>query len=119
MIYLEAKPGPTYESHIVRSQDLIHWQSSPLNPVIHFSAEDKKIANPKLNAEQQEHVTKAVNINNSDLDLCEFQGRTVIYYSWGNQHGTEFLAQAVYDGTLEKFLRGFFPEKSFKGRQRA
>lgn len=119
MIYLEAKPGPTYEPHIVRSQDLIHWQSSPFNPVMHFSADDKKIANAKLTAEQQEYIAKAVNINNSDLDLCEFQGRTIIYYSWGNQRGTEFLAQAIYDGTLEDLFRGFFPEKAFKGRPRA
>ena len=33
----------------------------------------------------------------------------MIYYSWGNQRGEEFLAEAVYDGTLEEFLKGFFP----------
>jgi len=112
MIYLEAKPGPAYEPHIVRSRDLVHWQSSPLNPVMRSSAEDKVIANPELTVEQQEQIAKAVNINNSDVDLCGFKGKTIIYYSWGNQQGTEFLAHAVYDGTLETFLRGFFPEDS-------
>ena len=53
----------------------------------------------------------AVNINNSDIDLCEFQGKTVIYYSWGNQQGIEHLAEAVYDGPLADFLRSFFPGK--------
>lgn len=48
MIYLEQKPGPTYEPHIVRSRDLVHWESSPFNPVIRFSPEDKIIANPNL-----------------------------------------------------------------------
>jgi hypothetical protein len=43
------------------------------------------------------------------MDFCEFRGRTVITYSWGNQQGTEFLAEAVYDGPLESFLMGFFP----------
>ena len=33
MTYLEARPGPRYETHIVRSRDLIRWESSPLNPV--------------------------------------------------------------------------------------
>jgi len=47
--------------------------------------------------------------NNSDVDLCEFRGRTIITYSWGNQQGTEFLAEAVYDGSLASFLKGFFP----------
>jgi len=110
MIYLEAKPGPTYESHIVRSQDLVHWESSPLNPVLHYSEEDKLIANPKLSTSQRARIAGAVNINNSDVDLCEFNGKTILYYSWGNQKGIEFLAYALYDGTLESFLRGYFPE---------
>jgi hypothetical protein len=49
------------------------------------------------------------NRNNSDVDFCEFRGRTIIYYSWGDQQGTEFLAEAVYDGSLASFLKGFFP----------
>ncbi len=111
MIYLEARPGPTYQSHIVRSRDLSHWQSSPRNPVLAFSPEDKRIANPKLTAAQRERIAKAVNINNSDVDLCEFDGKVVIYYSWGNQQGVEHLAEAVYDGTLAELLLGFFPQR--------
>jgi len=109
MIYLEARPGPTYEPHVVRSEDLVHWESSPFNPVMHFSEEDKKIANPDLTKAQRDRITKAVNINNSDVDLCEFDGKTIIFYSWGNQKGIEFLAEAIYDGGLMDFLRSFFP----------
>jgi hypothetical protein len=109
MIYLEAYPGPTYNPHIVRSKDLIAWESSPRNPVLSFSAEDKFIANPKLTDEQRDRIIKAVDINNSDVDLCEYKGKTIINYSWGNQQGTEFLAEAVYDGTLGQFLNSFFP----------
>ena len=109
LIYLEAKAGPTYETHIVRSRDLIHWENSPLNPVLQYSAEDKLIANPKLTPKQRELIARAVDVNNSDVDLCEFQGRTIIYYSWGNQKGTEFLGEAVYEGNLASLLRGFFP----------
>ena len=112
MVYLEARPGHTYESYIVCSQDLVHWESSPFNPMLQFSNEDKKIGNPNLTAEQRERIAKAVNRNNSDVDLCEFKGQVIIYYSWGDQQGTEFLAQAVYNGTLENFFRGFFPEES-------
>ena len=110
MVYLEARPGPTYETHIVRSKDLVQWQSSSFNPVMQFSEEDKDIGNPNLTAEQRERIARAVNRNNSDVDLCEFNGRVIIYYSWGSQQGTEFLAHAVYNGTLESFLRGFFSE---------
>ena len=110
MIYLHAYPGPTYAPHIVRCRDLAHWEPSPLNPVMRFSDEDKQIANPELTAEQREAIARATNINNSDLDLCEFRGRTIIYYSWGNQTGTEFLAQAEFNGSLQSLLGGFFPE---------
>ena len=108
VFYLHVHNG--YEMRLVRCQDLIHWELSPLNPVLRASKDDKKIANPKLTGQQRERIAKAVNLNNSDIDLCEFQGKVVIYYSWGNQQGVEHLAEAVYDGTLEELLRGFFPE---------
>ena len=31
-------------------------------------------------------------------------GRMIIIYSWGNQRGEEYLAEANYEGTLEQFL---------------
>lgn len=111
MIYLEAKPGPSYVPCMVRSRDLTHWESSSLNPILSFSDDDKKIASPALTAEQRKHIAESKDINNSDIDLCEFAGKTVIYYSWGNQQGIEFLAEAMYDGGLAEFLKSFFPEK--------
>ena len=95
----------------------IQWESSPLNPVLVASEADKRIANPKLTDEQRRKVAGAVDRNNSDVDFCEFRGRTVIEYSWGNQQGTEFLAEAVYDGSMASFLRGFFPDRSAGARQ--
>src|SRR5438105_5550524 len=104
--YLEAHEG--YEMRVVRSRDLAQWEPSRLNPVLRASAEDKKIANTKLNSEQRARIAQAVNLNNSDIDFCEWKGRLVINYSWGNQQGIEHLAEAVYDGTEEQFLRGWF-----------
>jgi hypothetical protein len=109
MIYLAARPGPAYETQIVRSKDLKRWESSRLNPVLAFSDEDKAVANRKLTAQQRRAIAQAKNLNNSDVDLCEYKGKTVIYYSWGNQQGKEFLAEAVYEGTLADFLRRYFP----------
>lgn len=84
------------------------WESSRLNPVMASSGDDKIIANPTLTAEQRKAIAEAVDINNSDVDLCEYRGKRVISYSWGNQQGQEFLAEAVYEGTLVSFLGGFF-----------
>ena len=110
MFYLESKPGWNFETCVVRSRDLIHWDSSPFNPVMRASAEDKLIANERLTAGQVRQIAAAVDINNSDFDLCEFGGNVVINYSWGNQRGNEFLAAALYRGTLKDFLIGWFPQ---------
>ncbi len=108
MVYLEAYPGPTYNPCIVRSKDLVRWESSPQNPIMHYSIEDKLIANPKLTSAERDRIAGAVNINNSDVDFCEFDGKTHIVYSWGNQQGIEHLAEAVYPGPESEFLKSFF-----------
>ena len=50
-----------------------------------------------------------MNINNSDIDLCEYNGKVYIVYAWGSQQGVEHLAEAEFDGTLAEFLEGWFP----------
>jgi hypothetical protein len=40
----------------------------------------------------------------SGIGICGKNGRD-------NRQGTEFLADAVYDGTLASFLKGWFPEQ--------
>lgn len=107
--YLEATRDG-YETRVVRSRELVHWEASPLNPVLRASEEDRRIANPRLTEEERGRIGSARNINNSDIDFCEFGGRLIINYSWGNQQGIEFLAEAVYEGTEAAFLRAWFPE---------
>ena len=106
--YLEAHNG--YEMRVVRSKDLVNWEPSPLNPVLAASPEDKQIANQKLSKELKARILESENRNNSDIDFCEFNGKLIINYSWGNQRGKEFLAEATYDGTLKQFLKGWFPK---------
>lgn len=108
MTYLEARPGPSYETHIVRSRDLVVWEPGSRNPLLSFSDEDRKIGSPRLTRAERDRVAKADNLNNSDLDFCEYQGRVVLLYSWGNQQGVEHLAQAEYAGTLGRFLAELF-----------
>jgi alpha-L-fucosidase len=105
--YLEENHG--WEMRVVRSKDLKNWEASPLNPVLKASDEDKKIFNKNLKDSLQNEIAAADNCNNSDIDFCEFKGKLVINYSWGNQTGEEFLAEAVYNGTMNQFLLGWFP----------
>jgi hypothetical protein len=107
--YLEAHNG--YEMRVVRSKDLIHWEPSPLNPVLKASDEDRTILNPNLPPALRQRIATAANLNNSDIDFCEYRHELVVNYSWGNQQGTEFLAEAVFPGTEKQFLRGWFPDR--------
>ncbi|MBE6588877.1 MAG: hypothetical protein E7643_01740 [Ruminococcaceae bacterium] len=106
--YLEAYPEARYANSIARSKDLIHWEYSPVNPVLMYDEEDRKIASPFLSPADRQRIKDALNVNNSDMELCEFLGRTIIYYSWGDQRGTEFLAEACFEGPMHEFLRAFF-----------
>jgi len=106
--YLEAYNG--YETRVVRSRDLVHWEPGPLNPVLAASDTDRRLADPKLPARLRRRIAEAQDLNNSDIDFCEVNGRVLITYSWGNQLGVEHLAEAVFDGTEEQFLRAWFPE---------
>ncbi|MHB1457494.1 MAG: hypothetical protein ACYC0V_11335 [Armatimonadota bacterium] len=111
--YLEwVEAHQEYEQYLVRSRDLIHWEQSPLNPVLRLSAEDKLIVDDRFTGEHRNHIIDAWNRNNSDIDFCEFNGRLVISYSWGDQERYEFLASAEYPGTLAQFLKGWFPNSS-------
>jgi hypothetical protein len=107
--YLEAHPGPWYDQRVVRSRDLVTWQPSPLNPVLEASDEDRIIADSRITDEERARIATAVNLNNSDIDFCEYEGRVIINYSWGNQQGVEHLAEAVFDGTRQEFLLGWYP----------
>ncbi|MBT4101277.1 MAG: hypothetical protein HOM68_06975 [Gemmatimonadetes bacterium] len=107
--YLESIEGG-WDQRVVRSPDLVNWEASPLNPVLVASDTDRQIAADHLTAAQCERIAKADNCNNSDIDFCEYQGKLIINYSWGNQHGVEHLAEGIYHGTEAEFLKGWYPE---------
>ena len=109
MICLEGAPCHRWLPYIVRSKDLKEFELGLRNPVMWPEDEDKQIRCPERVApEELDYIEHAVNCNNSDFDLCEYQGKTLITYSWGNQRGKEFLALAEYEGSQEEFLKSFF-----------
>lgn len=106
--YLEAHEG--YEQRVVRSRDLVQWEPSPHDPVLRASDDDRIATSPRLTEAELGRIATAVNLNNSDIDFCQFRGQVIINYSWGNQLGIEHLAEAVFDGTLRQFLTGWYPD---------
>lgn len=106
--YLEGYPEYRFANSLARTKDFVHWEYSPINPVLMYGEEDRLIASPFLTPSDRARIAGALNVNNSDMELCEYLGRTVIYYSWGDQRGTEFLAEASSEMPMHDFLRAFF-----------
>lgn len=109
LFYLEYGKPTGYEQYVTRSRDLINWEYSPLNPVLSASPADKNIYNMNLTGQESINITTAIDINNSDIDFTFFNNLLIINYSWGDQFGTEFLAEAEYYGTEVEFLERWFP----------
>ena len=99
-----------FETWVVRSRDLKHWEYAPGNPVLTPGPEDQVCAPgvefaPKI---QGMRLTYAHNINNSDIDMCEWKGKVYITYSWGNQFFNDNLAYAEFDGTEKELCESFW-----------
>jgi hypothetical protein len=73
---------------IMRSKDLATWEQSDKGPVLAPAAGE--------------------GINNSDADLCEYNGKTYVYYATGDQQTWLELRRAVYDGPMSDFLMSYF-----------
>lgn len=109
MVYLEGAPCHRWISYISRSKNLSEFELGITNPFMMFDDEDKTIQHPEhFTKEQTDYIENAVNCNCSDIDFCDYKGKTVILYSWGNQYGKEFLAEAEYDGSLVELLKSYF-----------
>ena len=46
--------------------------------------------------------------SNSDVDMCELDGKTILVYNVGNQLGFYYLAEAEYDGPMGELLERYF-----------
>jgi len=110
MIYLEGAPAYRWIPYIVRTADFREFELGLTNPIMFPSHEDKKVIRPeRYSQEQLAYLANGINSNNSDIDMCEHNGKTVIVYCWGNQLSAQNLALAEYDGPEEEFLKSFFP----------
>ncbi|MFH1740825.1 MAG: hypothetical protein ABIH23_17600 [bacterium] len=90
MLYIEhQKPRWFFETFLVRSKDLKEWELSPLNPVL----------TPEGNDE---------GINASDPDIIEFNGKTYLYYSVGDQRTWMNTKLSIYPGSLQSFFEEYY-----------
>ena len=92
VIYLHAAvPGHNgWVSFLARSQDLVTWELSPCNPILEAGPGE--------------------GVNNSDVDLFEWEGNTYLYYATGDQATWGSVRVAMYVGSMRQFFESCFPD---------
>ena len=74
---------------MARSKDLVDWQLSPMNPILEAS--------------------EGEGVNNSDIDLFEWEGNTYLFYATGDQQTWGSVRVAMYLGPMKSFYETCFP----------
>ena len=103
----------TWQIYAARSKTLASgsWERSALNPVMEADGFDRMIHNKRIPAAEQGWAANTSNLNDSDPDLVEFEGKVLFVGNWGDQRTTPTnnLFQAVFDGTMEEFWASLYP----------
>lgn len=114
LISVTKLPLKRYTNCIYRTKDFHDWEAGIYNPIMMPDNMDRVISPLAhgLTEEDMQKVATHFNINNSDVDMCDWKdGKTLMVYNTGNQLGTSgFLAEAVYDGTMDQYLAACFDE---------
>ena len=92
VLYLENRsPRHYYETYITRSKDLKRWELSSANPVLRPTQIDDCI-------------------NTSDPEIIEFNGKTYVYYSVGDQLTWMNIRRAIYYSSMKDFFEYWYDQ---------
>ncbi len=112
LIAVTELPCARYTNYIYRTRDFVTWQVGAYNPMLMPSDEDR-ILSPlaaDLTPQKLAAIRTAFLSSNSDVDMCEVDGKTLLVYISGNQLGYYHLCEAEYDGPEAEFLAAWFAE---------
>jgi hypothetical protein len=92
VIYAHAAvPGHTgWLSFLARSKDLAAWELSSFNPILEAGPGE--------------------GVNNSDVDLFEYEGNTYVFYATGDQQTWGTVRMAMFTGSMKTFFTTYFPD---------
>jgi alpha-L-fucosidase len=97
--------GGSWETRITRSDDLVHWEDAPVGrPFLPFDGS-------RLFQYWHRGELRTVHeINASDAELCEWRGKTLVYFNGGDQQSAGDLQLAEFDGSAAALLESFYAE---------
>ena len=110
IFYIRGGYETSFTMQVARSKDLKNWEPSPANPFMIPDESDREVRSDAFDREvllQKVKIAKHINV--SDIDFCEYNGKLMFNYSWGDQKGTEFLSLAeVNCASEQEFCESFF-----------
>ncbi|WP_353197610.1 hypothetical protein [Parapedobacter defluvii] len=93
-------------TRIARSKDLVSWEDAkPERPFVAFDTTHMDI--PLLDPTIREN-------NASDVELCYFNGKSVLYFTGSDQSTAGDLQWATFDGTPKELFEYFFEDEDIK-----
>ncbi|MBQ1552278.1 MAG: hypothetical protein IIZ66_01925 [Clostridia bacterium] len=110
LIAVTELPCRRYTNYIYRTRDFDTWEVGLYNPILMPDEEDRRISPYAYDISPQ--LMRAIRTgfisSNSDVDLCEWDGKTLLTYNAGNQLGFYYMCEALYDGSPDDFLAAYF-----------
>lgn len=103
-------PCQRYTNYIYRTKDFYDWEVGLYNPVLMPDNNDRMLSSDAADLTEEDIalLKTAFISSNSDIDMCDYNGKTYINYTVGNQQGVYFMAQAEYDGSVDELLESYF-----------
>lgn len=100
VLYLANDGKGGHETRITRSKDLVTWEDA---------AEERPFLTYDPNYETNpDNYPGVMEKNASDAELCEWQGKSIIYFIGGNQAGCADLKEVWFNGPPAELLEIFF-----------
>ncbi len=110
LIAVTELPCARYTNYFYRTKDFDVWEVGLYNPILMPDEEDRKISPYAygLKPDLLSQIRTGFISSNSDVDMCDWEGKTLITYNAGNQRGFYYLAEAEYEGSVDEFLAANF-----------
>ena len=110
MLYLERRsPRWWFETCLSRSKNLVNWHGAPTvitpDPDKPIHPDCPKHPTPECPRDCEANGRE---INTSDPDLIEWQGKTRVYFTGGCQHWGGYLQYAEFDGSMQEFFESYY-----------
>ena len=98
-----------WDTRVARSKDLAVWEDAPVGRSFVYP-DTRRITNPALAPDVHE-------VNASDVEMVEFEGKVHIWWCGGNQASVDDLQHATYNGTRKELLEAFFAADDATARE--